>query len=196
MVSVVRECIDEKINILNDLKDSEYMKNVIAVSDAMIFSLMNGGKILTAGNGGSAADAQHFSGEMIGRFLVERDSYASVCLVVDPVVMTSVSNDYGYENAVARQLAGIGREGDVLLAISTSGESKNMINAIYEARKRGIISVALTGKDGGMMAKLSDYSLIVPSENTPRIQEIHTFTIHLLCELIEREMSQTYEQSR
>ena len=193
MHTKINECIDEKIKILQGLKNSQYIENVLKASDEIANSLKNGGKILTAGNGGSAADAQHFTGEIVGRFLIERDSYAAVSLVVDPVVMTCISNDYGYDNAIARQVSGIGKKGDVLLAISTSGKSKNMINAIIESKKKDIKTIALVGKDGGDMAKISDIALVVPSDKTPRIQEIHTFTVHLLCELIERKMTNNYE---
>ena len=193
MHTKINECIDEKIKILQGLKNSQYIENVLKASDEIANSLKNGGKILTAGNGGSAADAQHFTGEIVGRFLIERDSYAAVSLVVDPVVMTCISNDYGYDNAIARQVSGIGKKGDVLLAISTSGKSINMINAIIESKKKDIKTIALVGKDGGDMAKISDIALVVPSNKTPRIQEIHTFTVHLLCELIERKMTNNYE---
>lgn len=189
MVLKIDNYIDEKINILNGLRESEYIKNVVDVAEVMVSSLRNGKKIMTAGNGGSAADAQHFTGEIVGRFLVERKPYASISLVVDPVVMTCISNDYGYESAIARQVEGVGTEGDVLLTISTSGTSMNMINAINAAKQKGIKTVALVGKDGGEMVKICDYPLVVPSDKTPRIQEIHTFTVHLLCELVEQEMS-------
>ncbi len=180
--------IEEKKALLDTLRECGYLNNVIEVAKAMEESLKNGGKVLTAGNGGSAADAQHFTGEIVGRFLRERDALAAISLVVDPVVMTCLGNDYGYNEAIARQIKGLGKKGDVFLAVSTSGNSDNLNNAIEAAKRMGIKTVGLTGKTGGMMKDICDYTLIVPSDSTPRIQEIHTFTVHLLCEMIEADI--------
>ena len=150
--------------------------------------LKNGGKILLAGNGGSAADAQHFAGEIVGRFTKERRSLPAFSLCVDPSVMTCIGNDYGYSEVFARQLEGIGNEGDFFIAISTSGNSENLINALKVAKSKGIKTIGFLGKDGGKMKDLCDYALIVPSDSTPRIQETHTLTVHILCQMIEREI--------
>ncbi len=185
---VINSEITEKHELLDRLNNEGYIDDVFSVAEVMIECIRNGGKILTAGNGGSAADAQHFTGEIVGRFLVERDSLPAVSLVVDPVVMTCLGNDYGYDNAIARQIEGIGKKGDLLLAISTSGNSANLNSAIETCKKKGIKTVALTGRTGGKMKELCDHLLLVPSNETPRIQEVHTFTVHILCEIIEAEM--------
>jgi len=184
----IEEIIRGKIDILNSIQNDGYVDNVIAVSKLMEDSIKEGNKIITAGNGGSAADAQHFSGEIVGRFLKERGALASVSICVDPCVMTAIGNDYGYNNVFARQIEGIGRSGDVFLAISTSGNSQNIIDAVNVCKQKGIKTVLLSGKDGGKLKNICDYSLIVPSNETPRIQEIHTFTVHLLCEMIEKDL--------
>lgn len=149
--------------------------------------IKQGNKVLLAGNGGSAADAQHFAGEIVGRFLMERNAIPALSLCVDPSVMTCIGNDYGYEEVFARQVQGLGKEGDAFIGISTSGNSENIIRAITEARKKNMFVVGFLGKDGGKIKDLCDVALVVPSNSTPRIQEIHTFTVHLLCEMIEKE---------
>ena len=147
--------------------------------------LANGGKILVCGNGGSAADAQHMTGELLGRFLMERRSLPAIALTVDTSTLTAVGNDYGYDEVFARQVSGLGKPGDVLVAISTSGNSPNVIRAIEEARKAGITVIGFTGKGGGKMAGLCDYNLCVTSPKTPLIQEMHEACMHLSCELID-----------
>ncbi len=184
----IEKIIEDKKTLVSKIVKCGYVEEVMKVAEMMENSLKNGGKILTAGNGGSAADAQHFTGEIVGRFLRERDALAAVSLVVDPVVMTCLGNDYGYDQAISRQINGIGKSGDVFLAISTSGNSANLNNAIEVAKQKGIKTVGLTGKTGGKMKDICDYTLIVPSDHTPRIQEIHTFTVHLLCEMIEKDI--------
>ena len=144
-------------------------------------------RLSLAGNGGSAADAQHFAGEIVGRFLMERNAIPALSLCVDPSVMTCIGNDYGYEEVFARQVQGLGKEGDAFIGISTSGNSENIIRAITEAGKKNMFVVGFLGKDGGKIKDLCDVALVVPSNSTPRIQEIHTFTVHLLCEMIEKE---------
>lgn len=184
----IDEIIGEKQELLDKLAITGYLDVVELTGRMLIDSLKQGNKIMIAGNGGSAADAQHFTGEIIGRFLKERGPLPCITLTVDPTVMTCLGNDYGYDYAVARQVEGLGREGDVFIAISTSGNSANMVRAIEAAKKKNIRVVGLLGKNGGVMKDLCDYALIVPSERTPRIQEVHTFTVHLLCEMIEKEM--------
>ena len=147
----------------------------------------SGGKVLIAGNGGSAADASHFAAEMIVRLTSERNrqSLPAIALSVDPAVMTATANDYGFENVFARQIEGLGHKGDMLVAISTSGNSANLIKAVQTSREKGMISVGLLGGTGGKLAPLVDRALIVPHPSTQRIQEEHTFIIHLLVELVE-----------
>lgn len=152
---------------------------------AMARSLAAGGKILVCGNGGSAADAQHMTGELVGRFLLERPSLPAVALTVDSSVLTAVSNDYGYDEVFARQVRGLGRPGDVLVAVSTSGKSPNIVNALEAARDGGLIRVGLTGKGGGLMPPLCDWLLDVPHPLTPLVQEVHGAIVHLLCRLVD-----------
>lgn len=180
--------IDEKIKILCDLKNSVYMDNMHKSLEVIIECLKKDGKIILAGNGGSAADAQHFAGEIVGRFMIERKPLPALSLCVDPSVMTCIGNDYGYDEVFSRQLEGLGREGDCFIAISTSGNSKNLVNAVNIAKKKGIKTIGFLGKDGGELKEICDYALIVPSNSTPRVQEIHTFTIHMMCEIIEKEI--------
>lgn len=176
-----------KHDLLNEIaKDGGYLDQVLKAAEIMTKAIKNGNKILLAGNGGSAADAQHFAGEIVGRFLLERGSLPAISLCVDPSVMTCIGNDYGYDEVFARQLAGLGNEGDVFIGISTSGNSANIYKAMEIAKEKNLITAGLLGRDGGRIKDLTDISLIVPSESTPRIQEIHGFTVHLLCEIIER----------
>ena len=154
----------------------------------MVMALKNGNKILSCGNGGSAADAQHFSAELVCRFERERPALAAIALTVDTSALTAISNDYHYDETFARQIDALAKEGDVLLAISTSGFSSNVVRAIEQAHKNKMAVVALTGRDGGQVAKLlteNDIEIRVPSDSTARIQEIHLLTIHCLCDQID-----------
>lgn len=180
--------IEEKKNNLELLKQTGYINQVEEVGLKLSEIILKGNKILLAGNGGSAADAQHFAGEIVGRFLKERDAIPAISLCVDPSVMTCIGNDYGYDEVFARQIQGIGFVGDAFIGISTSGNSQNIINAVIEAKKKGMYIVGFLGKDGGNLKRLCDVALIAPSNSTPRIQEIHTFTVHMLCEMIEKEV--------
>ncbi len=156
--------------------------------DLMTGSLMNGGKILACGNGGSAADAQHFAAELVNRFEMERPPLASIALTTDTSTLTSIANDYAYDQVFAKQVAALGHPGDILLAISTSGNSPNVIEAIHVAHEREMHVVALTGKGGGQMIELlgpDDVHLCVPAERTARIQEVHLLVLHCLCDGID-----------
>ena len=168
------------------------MENLIEpiakAADLMIEALRSKHKILTCGNGGSAADAQHFAGEMIGRFLIEREPLAALALSTDTSVITAIANDYNYDEIFAKQIKALGNKDDILLAISTSGNSTNVVKAIKIAHECGLKVIALTGKDGGEMAhalKAHDIELRVAAAISPRIQEIHILIIHCLCELVE-----------
>ena len=155
---------------------------------AMVTSLKAGGKIMACGNGGSAADSQHFAAELLNRFEKERPPLAGIALTTDTSTLTSIANDYRYEDVFAKQVRALGRKGDVLLAISTSGNSPNVIEAMHQAHALGITVVALTGKQGGKMTALlapGDIHLCVPAERTARIQEVHLLTIHCLCDGID-----------
>ena len=179
--------IQEKEEVLQKIRTTGYLDLVNEAGMRLAQIIKQGNKVLLAGNGGSAADAQHFAGEIVGRFLMERNAIPALSLCVDPSGMTCIGNDYGYEEVFARQVQGLGKEGDAFIGISTSGNSENIIRAITEARKKNMFVVGFLGKDGGKIKDLCDVALVVPSNSTPRIQEIHTFTVHLLCEMIEKE---------
>ena len=156
--------------------------------ETMVAALMNGGKILACGNGGSAGDAQHFAAELVGRFERERPGLAAIALTTDSSILTAVANDYDFSQVFVKQVQALGQPGDVLLAISTSGNSANVLAAIETAHAREMQVVALTGKDGGKMAKLlrqGDIEIRVPAERTARIQEVHLLAIHCLCDGID-----------
>ncbi len=170
----------------------ETLAPVIAEAAALLVqSLLNGHKILSCGNGGSAADAQHFSSELLNRFEIERPSLPAISLTTDSSTLTSIANDYRYEEVFSKQVRGLGQSGDVLLAISTSGRSPSIISAIDAAHERGMHVVALSGRDGGEVPERmheGDVEIRVPSDVTARIQEVHLLTIHCLCELIDYEI--------
>jgi D-sedoheptulose 7-phosphate isomerase len=185
--------------IINQINDSAATKKAMVENDALMNLLVevaqvcvevyrNGKKILIAGNGGSAADAQHFAAELVGRYGFDRPSLPSIALTTDSSNLTAIGNDYGYEYVFSRQLEGLGQEGDLFIGISTSGNSQNVINAFISAKDRGITTVALVGRDGGKMATMADYAIIVPSNATPRIQEAHLLIEHMICDIIEKEI--------
>jgi D-sedoheptulose 7-phosphate isomerase len=160
-------------------------------ADMMTGALLSDRKILSCGNGGSAADAQHFASEMINRFEMERPGLPAIALTTDSSTITSIANDSAYSEIFARQISALGREGDVLLAISTSGQSDNILAAVRAAQQRDMRIVALTGRDGGALSQLLDddaVTIIVPSASTARIQEVHLLVIHCLCDLIDRQL--------
>ncbi len=162
---------------------------IAAAAAAMGLCLRNGGKILSCGNGGSAADAQHFSSELLNRFEMERPPLPAIALTTDSSALTAIANDYSYNDVFAKQVSALGNAGDVLLAISTSGNSQNVVRAIDTAADIGMTVVALTGRDGGEIAAAlgaADTEIRVPAERTARIQEVHLLVIHCLCDLIDR----------
>jgi len=171
---------------------AEVLPAVIAEgADKMVQCLINGGKILTCGNGGSAGDAQHFSAELLNRFERERPPLPAIALTTDSSTLTSIANDYSYNEVFSKQIMALGNEGDILLAISTSGNSGNIIHAIEAAHERGMLVVSMTGREGGEMVRHQqpeDVEIRVPSKNTARIQEIHLLTIHCLCDLIDHQL--------
>lgn len=185
--------------IINQITDSAATKKAILDNDALIDLIVkvakacvevyrNGKKTLIAGNGGSAADAQHFAAELVGRYGFDRPSLPSIALTTDSSNLTAIGNDYGYEYVFSRQLEGLAQEGDLFIGISTSGNSQNVINAFTSAKERGVTTVALVGRDGGKMASMADFAIIIPSNATPRIQESHLLIEHMICDIIEKEM--------
>lgn len=171
------------------LEDEIILNNVSDAAQCIVRSLRAGGKLLICGNGGSASDALHIAGELLGRFKKERKAYAAIALNADVATMTAVGNDYGYEYIFSRQVEGLMEEGDILLGISTSGNSENVILAFEQAHMQGGQTILLSGKDGGKLQKIADHSIVVPSDVTARIQEAHECIYHILCELVEDELS-------
>ena len=161
----------------------------VAAADAIVKSLRLGGKVLVFGNGGSAADAAHTATELVGRFVRERRGYAAIALTTDGCVLTSVSNDYGYDQLFARQIEALGRPGDVALGITTSGTSANVVCGLQTARTLQLTTIALTGRDGGPAGRAADIHVNVPSEVTPRVQEVHMALLHIVCDLVEKDLS-------
>ncbi len=164
---------------------------VARAAESMTQCLLNGNKVLSCGNGGSAGDAQHFSSEMLNRFEMERPGLPAMALTTDTSTLTSIANDYSYEYIFSKQVTALGAQGDILLAISTSGNSGNVCQAIEAAHDRGMRIVALTGKNGGRMANLlsmDDVEIRVPSDSTARTQEVHLLVIHCLCDLIDHQL--------
>lgn len=164
----------------------EQGQNIIRAARLVVDAFARGGKLMTAGNGGSAADAQHLAAEFVNRFRIERPPLPALALTTDTSVLTSIGNDYAFEDVFSKQIKALGREGDVLLAISTSGSSPNIIAAANEAKARGIGVIALTGGNGGQLADTADLAIVVPSDQTPVIQECHLVVEHLICELVDQ----------
>lgn len=162
-----------------------FVSQIAAISREIVAALRRGGKVLIAGNGGSAADSQHISGELLSRLSRNRAPFAAFALAVNPSILTAIANDFGYEQVFARQVAGLGRPGDVFIGLSTSGRSQNILMALAKARELGLRSVGFTGRTGGEMAGLCDLMLNAPSDSTPIIQQIHISAAHIICSLVE-----------
>jgi len=160
--------------------------NLVAAAKAIASAFERGQKLLICGNGGSAADAQHMAAEFVNRFIIERPPLPALALTTDSSVLTAIGNDYSYNDVFAKQLKALGQSGDVLLAISTSGRSVNVLAAAKEAKSRGIYVIALAGGSGGPLAAEADLAIVVPSEITPHIQEAHLTAEHLICEMVDR----------
>ncbi|EAK3048848.1 D-sedoheptulose 7-phosphate isomerase [Campylobacter jejuni] len=170
------------------LKDENLITLIKNASLEVIKAYRNGNKTLLAGNGGSAADAQHIAGEFVSRFYFDRPGIASIALTTDTSILTAIGNDYGYENLFARQVQAQGVKGDIFIGISTSGNSKNILKALDLCKQKGIISIGLSGASGGAMNELCDYCIKVPSTCTPRIQEAHILIGHIICAITEEEL--------
>ena len=183
--NIIQSSIEVKQQLLADPFLLTSIENVVA---EMVESLNNDGKILFCGNGGSAADAQHIAAELSGRFYTDRAPLYAEALHVNSSYMTAVANDYSYEVVYSRMIQGCGRKGDVLVGISTSGNSKNIIKALEVAKEKGMITIGMTGASGGKMKELCTYLLNVPSNDTPRIQESHILLGHIICQLIEEKL--------
>ena len=163
-------------------------EEVVTAAHAIASALRQGKAVFTFGNGGSAADAQHFAAELVGRYERHRKAWPAIALTTDTSALTAVSNDYGFEHVFARQLEALGREGDVAIGISTSGSSPNVLRALEAAKERGLVTIALTGR-GGEAGKIAAHHIPVQEERTSRVQEVHATVLHVMCELIERELN-------
>ena len=184
------ELIDARLleheKLIHKVMGSKRLKKaMVEAAGLMVMTLLSGGKILWCGNGGSAADAQHWAAELVGRFQKERKGMAALALTTDTSILTAIGNDYGYEEIFSRQVEGLGCEGDLLIGISTSGNSGNVLRAIVKAREKKMRVLGFTARGGGKMAALCDVLLDVPTENTARAQEVHELLGHTLCELVE-----------
>jgi D-sedoheptulose 7-phosphate isomerase len=182
---MLSKCLNEHIKTAKKME--ELLPLIVSAAELCLTSLKDGGKILICGNGGSAADSQHIAAELSGRFKKERKALAGIALTTDTSALTAIGNDYGFEYVFSRQVEALAKEEDTLIAISTSGNSKNVINAIEAAKKIGCKIVTLTGKDGGKMKDLGDVNIVIPSNDTPRIQEMHIMVGHMICAFIDEE---------
>lgn len=185
MEEVIKKVIDEKIDVLNRFREESYIAQLKEICQREIKALKSGNKILIAGNGGSAADAQHFAAELVGRFETERKGLPAIALTTDTSILTSVGNDYSYDHIFARQVEALALPGDIFIGISTSGNSENIVCAVEKAKKEGLFVIGLLGKDGGRLKDICDEVLIVPSDKTARIQELHEMCIHIMCTFID-----------
>ena len=188
MKKIITNIFQESIRVKEETLHAN-LDSILKAAEEMIKTLSNDGKIMFMGNGGSAADSQHIAAELIGRFQKERRSLPAIALTTDSSILTSLGNDYSYDIVFARQIEGLGRRGDIVVAISTSGNSKNVIEGVKKAKTMGIKTIALTGCGGGKLAGLCDINLIVPSNKTARIQESHMCLYHTICELVENHFS-------
>lgn len=186
-LKLLREQVEESCNVKRSFSP-ELLNAIFSLAQKTARAYEAGKKVLLMGNGGSAADAQHIAAELVGRFRMQRKPLAAVALTTDTSILTAVSNDFGFEECFARQVQALGAAGDILIAISTSGRSANILKAVESARGLGCYTAAFTGRTGGDLAKKSDCLLAVPSEETPRIQEAHSLIGHMYCDLVEREL--------
>ncbi|WP_306215182.1 D-sedoheptulose-7-phosphate isomerase [Actinoplanes sp. RD1] len=184
--SVLRDRIDESADTKHRVtKDDDLMDLLDEITTAVVGCVSNGRTVFFCGNGGSSTDAEHLSAELLGRFRYDRPSLSSYCLASNTAAMTAIGNDYSYDQTFARQLAGLGRPGDVLVGLSTSGNSGNVVQAVRQAAGMGITTVAFTGADGGELAGLADFTFRAPSTDTARVQECHMAVGHTICEIVE-----------
>jgi len=185
IINLINESVRTFTNISKDQNQVVLIENI---TNTILNAFKSDNKLLLCGNGGSAADAQHIAAELSGRFEIDRKPLNAEALHVNSSFVTAVANDYGYEEVYSRMVEAIGKNGDILLALSTSGNSKNIIRAIEKANSLGLITIGFSGNDGGAMQNLCKYNLIIPSDNTARIQEAHILVGHIICKLIEQKM--------
>ena len=187
MNKIIRERFEDHLQVLQAVMNSGLLEQIDIIAEEIKAALARGNKVMFCGNGGSAADSQHLAAEFVGRFQKERKGLPAIALTVDTSILTAVGNDYGYDKVFVRQVEALGQKGDVLVGISTSGNSGNVVQAIELAKSRGIYCVGMTAAGGGKMAGLCDQCLIVPAKVTARAQEMHILMGHILCELVDGE---------
>ena len=186
MKNLINERIQDSINVKTTLlKNEVLLYTVERLANEIVNAIQSGNKLVLCGNGGSASDALHFAGEIVGRFQKERSAWSAVVLNSDVATMTAIANDYGYDDIFARQAEGHIRPGDVFIGISTSGNSENVLRAAKVAKEKGAVTAALLGKDGGKIKELVDYPVVIPCKETARVQECHIMLIHIMCEIAE-----------
>ena len=185
----IKDILLESIQVKEELL-RDYVGQIKDIADLIIDCLKKGGKVMLCGNGGSAADSQHIAAEFIGRFKRDRSALAAISLTTNTSVLTSLANDYGYDVVFSKQVEALAQKNDILIGISTSGKAKNVALALKQAKKNNLKTIALTGGDGGELAKLADVSFIVPSAITARVQEAHITVGHIICELVEQILCQ------
>jgi D-sedoheptulose 7-phosphate isomerase len=184
MREIILKNFEEHLSLILQI-ESNFSDKIIKISEVIINAYKNNNKVLTAGNGGSAADAQHIVGELVNKFYHDRRALSAIALTTDTTVLTSWANDISYDSVFERQIEAHGNPGDIFIAISTSGNSQNIINAVKKAKEKGLITLGLLGRDGGKLKGLCDYEIIIPSFNVGRIQEAHEFIYHNICQIIE-----------
>ena len=191
MQNIIDSYLNNNLTLMQQLNASpEFKKSLEGAAQICLTALQNGQKIILVGNGGSAADAQHIAAELVGRFADERPALAALALTTDTSALTAIANDYGYDHVFSRQIEALGQKGDVLIAISTSGASANIIQALKAAKTRKLFAIGLCGKNSEQMATFCDVTISIPSDQTPHVQEAHAVVGHLLCHLIEQNLSQ------
>lgn len=187
MQKIIQERFEEHLTVANAVMQSDILEQVERVAIAIKAALANGKKVLFCGNGGSAADSQHLAAEFVGRFQKERQGLPAIALTVDTSILTAVGNDYGFDKVFVRQVEALGNEGDVLVGISTSGTSPNVLAAVELAKTKGIYCVGMTAANGAKLAELCDECIAIPAKVTARAQEMHILIGHILCELVDGE---------
>lgn len=188
MKDFVKKQLAESARVKISLAESAQVDVIVSIAKTIIKAFRNNKKVLLFGNGGSAADAQHIAAEWVGRFYKDRKSLPAIALTTDSSIVTAIANDYGYENLFSRQIEGLGNRGDVAIGITTSGTSPNVLKAFAQAKHKGLVTIGLTGEKGKALAKKVDYCLVIPSEYTPRVQENHITALHIICEIIDKEL--------
>lgn len=184
MKEFIKNEIDEHIKVYENFKSTQ-INELIKVSNIVVQTLKNGGKVIICGNGGSAADAQHFAAELSGRYKTNRKALAGIAITTDTSALSAIGNDFGFDQIFARQVEALANENDLIVGISTSGNSQNVLNAFTKAKEIGAKTLGLSGRDGGKMSEICDFNLIVKSNDTARIQEVHIFIIHTICAAVD-----------